>query len=493
MRFVLPPGLEGPALNELRHACFTGGPDNMPFMTRVDLEPGELQLTRQENESGSVESPWVVEGTGTLMTSTATLVERATPYSLVLELARGKVNQLRNQASEWLLSGLQAPASLPAMIHDATISLGRAIARAPSAESAQYAQLAIAKAFDASEQLLRAFIQQVFHIRHQQHPRLDTDLGCRLGAAVPPEPVGKALCDAFNTICLPLTWDTVQTAEKGFRWEPHDEMLDWATASAMHVVGGPLIDFRPQRLPGWLLSRKVNLAAIASSASGYVSTVVKRYRGRIRSWLLTVGGNTSEIPGIGEEEMLWLLVQIAETARQSDPGLELAIGLIQPWGEYLASQPQQHSPFMFADTLVRSGVSLSCLDLEIVMGVSPRGSYCRDLLDLSRLIDLYGQLGLPLQLTLGFPSDSGPDRAASADLQVDAGSWGDGFTPQVQGRWATEFGELALCKPTVRSVQWVHLCDSEPHYFPACGLVDSQGNLKPALESFRQLRATHLQ
>src|SRR5579862_5573153 len=128
MHFALPPDLSGPAFDELRRAFFTGGQDNMPFLTEVALQPGNLTLTRRENESGSVAVPWVIEGIGQLVTTTATLIEKETPYPLVLELARGKVNQLRNQSAEWLLGGLSAPQGLPEAIRDATSSLGRAIA-----------------------------------------------------------------------------------------------------------------------------------------------------------------------------------------------------------------------------------------------------------------------------------------------------------------------------------------------------------------------------
>ena len=77
--------------------------------------------------------------------------------------------------------------------------------------------------------------------------------------------------------------------------------------------------------------------------------------------------------------MLGLTYRLAEAARQVDPSLELIIGIAQPWGEYMALADRTHSPFIFADTLIRSGLNLAALDLEMVMGVTPRGSYCRDL------------------------------------------------------------------------------------------------------------------
>ena len=147
---------------------------------------------------------------------------------------------------------------------------------------------------------------------------------------------------------------------------------------------------------------------------------------------------------------------------------------------------------MYADTLLRSGLNLAGLNVELVMGVSPRGTYCHDLLDISRMIDWYSLLGVPLQITLGFPSHAGKDEHASKELSVNAGRWRDGFNPLTQADWAEQFTALALCKPAVRSVLWTHLDDAQPHDFPACGLVDAIGTAKPAMARLKQLRATHL-
>ena len=117
---------------------------------------------------------------------------------------------------------------------------------------------------------------------------------------------------------------------------------------------------------------------------------------------------TGNVLGLNEDELLWLTVRLAEAAKQIDPGLELSIGIAQPWGEYMALQERTHSPFIFADTLIRSGLQLAALDLELVMGVTPRGSYCRDLLEASRLLDLYALLGVPLRVTLGYPGGGHP-------------------------------------------------------------------------------------
>jgi len=465
LSFQLPDDLPGSAFAELERSCIVGGQDNMPFLTEVTLAPGSLRVSRQEDESGSVLAPWAVDGAGQMLTSTATLIERPTPYPLVIELARGKVNQLRNQASDWLLGGLNMPAALPRSILDATVQFGRAVSATPP--STPLAQSALAQAYAAAEQLVNAYVQQVFHVRHQRQEKLDTTLGVRLeGTTPPPQPVADELSKACNTVCLPMTWSSVEPVEAEFHWDKHDEWLDWAITAGFHVVGGPLIDCAPGRLPKWLWLWEKDLASIASFMCDFVETAVRRYKGRIRTWQLTAGSNVNSLLGLGEDEMLWLTVRLAEAARQCDPNVELVVGIAQPWGEYLASQVRNHSPFVFADTLIRSGLNLAALDLEVVMGTSPRGSYCRDLLDMSRLIDLYSLLGLPLQITLGLPSSSAPDALANPEMQVHGGRWRDGFAPAVQADWASSFTRLALCKPSVRAVQWAHWTDAEPHSFP---------------------------
>jgi hypothetical protein len=224
----------------------------------------------------------------------------------------------------------------------------------------------------------------------------------------------------------------------------------------------------------------------------YVETAVKRYAGKIQSWQLTAASNSATVLELGEDDLLWLTVRLAEVARQVNPNLELIVGISEPWGEYMGVEDRIHSPLIFADTLVRSGLNVAALDLELVMGVTGRGSYCRDLLEASRLLDLYSVLGVPLRVTLGYPSSREPDANAHPELDVAAGHWHGDINADAQANWAAGFTTLALAKHFVRGVHWVHLSDAEPHQFPHCGLFDAQDKPKPALHRLRELRENHL-
>jgi hypothetical protein len=490
--FELPEDLPADEQAQLEHAYVAGGQDGMPYLTRAGVEPGRLELTRDVDESGFLVAPWTVPNAGRFLIASATLIERDRPYQLPLELARGKVNQVRSQAADWHMGGLQMPISLSRQIRNATLAFSKAVTRALPGPARVEAQQALSLGYQAAEGLVQAYVQQLFQMRHVRQPRFDTVLGCRLGQTQPAGEVADQLQQSCNAVCVPFAWGEVEPAEAIYRWEPCDALLGWAEQQGYVVTGGPLIDFSARGLPDWLWLWQRDLSGIAGFMCDYVETVVKRYRGRVRSWQLTAGSNCTEVLSLGEDELLWLTVRLVEAARQVDPSLDLSVGVAQPWGEYLALQERNHSPFVFADTLIRSGVHLTALDLEVMMGVWPRGSYCRDRLELSRLLDLYSLLGVPLQVTLGYPCDAEADAQADPDLGVGAGSWQVGYTPDIQADWASNYLELALCKPFVRAVQWAHLTDADVHQFPNAGLVDAQGQPRPAMERLRELREKHL-
>src|SRR3979490_1623111 len=96
-------------LSELRKAYFAGL-DRTPSRLGIEFRHGLMICHRDNNESGRLFIPWPVEGFGPPIVGTATLAERPEPYCLAVELARGKLNDLRNQLADWKQMGLHAPA-----------------------------------------------------------------------------------------------------------------------------------------------------------------------------------------------------------------------------------------------------------------------------------------------------------------------------------------------------------------------------------------------
>src|SRR2546428_123417 len=157
MTFLLPPELSDEAAQELRHACVAGGPDNMPWPTRVQVESGRLTVQRDVDESGYLIAPWEINGGGRLMATTATLMERPLAYHLLVELARGKVNQLRCQAADWQAGGLQMPASVDEAIHKAGVLFGQAATEGVAAQKAAQARAALELSHRTAEELTQLY------------------------------------------------------------------------------------------------------------------------------------------------------------------------------------------------------------------------------------------------------------------------------------------------------------------------------------------------
>jgi hypothetical protein len=489
MIFLLPADLSPGAVQELERA-WVATPDHMPCATRVQVELNRLIVEREVEESGYLNAPWGIEGVGRLLATTATLMERPLPYRLLVELARGKVNQLRCQAAEWKEDGLLLPATVEELIGCATRAVCRGVLAVSAEEADEAGQSALSLSHQAADRMIRDHIAGSLTLRHGRQPTLKAALSCQVSAA-PAEETATELAGLFDAIDIAFTWSSIEPNHGRYDWASQDAVLDWALKKGLAVTGGPLIDFSAMQLPEWLWLWEADPTSLGRFMSDYVMAALNRYGDRIRRWHLTSASNNTSVLSLGEQDLLWLTINLARVARRAHPGLDLIIRVAQPWCDSMVRDNRRQAAFLFAETLARE-LRLPALDLEIVMGVTPRGSYCRDLLDTSRLLDAYAELGVPLRVTLGYPSASTVDPKADPELCVDAGYWCGGIDQASQAEWANAFVMLALSKPYVEAVNWVSLSDAERHQFPHCGVLDPAGKPKPSLQALQHLRETYL-
>jgi len=491
MTFRVPAGISTSPADDLLRSSLAGGHDRAPTPTRCELRDGLLILEREVNESAPAYIPWEVPRAGRLVVPTTTLMARDRPYHLPAELARGKINQVRNQYADWQAGGLTPAANLDALLQQATHAFTESVMGEESPEADQRADEALALAVEAADALVQRYQEQVYRLRHQRQAKFDTALGCRI-SSVPPRGLDDVVRLAFNSACVPLTWGAIEPTESDYRWSGADAAVAWAADRNLRLFAGPLIDFSEAGLPEYVRKLTADPVSFKSLMCDYVETVVTRYRGKVSRWLITAGANGSSILGLSEEDLIRLTAMAADAAWQIDPNLQLTFGVSRPWGEYLAGPGFEYSPFVYADTLLRAGLPFAGVEAEIFFGTSPRGTFCRDLLETSRLLDLFGLLGVPVQVSLAYPSAASPDPKSITKEKVErAGRWRD-FSLTAQADWASSFAGLALCKSYVSAVVWDHLSDAEPHSLPNAGLVDAAGTIKPAFDRIRVLRETHL-
>lgn len=495
MSFLLPKPLPSAAAATLPEACLAttrGYDDQTPVPTQLRVHDGQLTVTRTQNESGYLLVPWPVEPFGTVAVCTSTLRERAEPYRLVVELARGKLNQVRAQKAEWQTIGLRTGADFERALADATRAFGRAALADSAADADASATRVLEQAHGLADRLARDYVEQMFATRHGTDGPLDTRLAAR-HARAPRGPAAAEYTSAFNAASVCFRWRDVEPNEAQYDWAEADAAVAAAVGAGLPVTIGPVIDLAPGMLPAWAAGWESDLPALAAFMCDYLETAVSRYKGDVRRWVVCAGFNQADAMGLVDDDRLRLAYRLFEAAAQVDPSLELILSVAQPWGDYLGSEDQTISPITFPDDLVRAGVRLSAVELEMRCGTRPRGSFPRDLLDTARILDVFGMLGLPLEVVLSLPSADKPDpRAADHKQTVWKHGWRAGPSPEGQAEWGASLTALALCWPQVRAVTWDHWSDAEPHLIPHSGLLDENGLTKPLLARLRALRAEHL-
>jgi len=467
------------------HRAYISGFDGRIYPTRVELNENVVTCRRPHSDSGKLHVPWPVPNYGRPVLSTTSLRERDEPYLLPLELARGKLATLRDQCAAWELLNMEVPAESRRVEREAFTLLSRAAATSASAQEASaLAAQSIARACDASELLVNAYIEQRLAMRRHSGVHPSMLMGCTLDEAVLDSSAEPIFRQSFNAAVVPLEWRLVEPSEGDCRWDAIDRMVNWCNDHRIIVRGGPLIDLGARGMPEWLSPWQSDFVNMQSFVCDFIETAVSRYTGRIRIWETSAHANTGVALGLTEEGRLALAARSLEAARKTDSDSQLFIRIDQPWSEYQARGQHRLSAFQFVDALVRSNVGLHGVNLEIAMGFRPRGSLLRDRMSLSRLIDAWSQLGIQLHVTLAMPSSDLPDPQAHPDLEVDE-QVGDGaWTERLQAQTAREFVRLLTAKAAVTGIFWSHFHDAQPHRFPQAGLVDADGRIKEGASVF---------
>jgi GH35 family endo-1,4-beta-xylanase len=471
--------------------AYLSGLDQIPWPCRTRLKDNELAIERGVSESGKLHIPFPVTGRGEMMISTGTLMQRDRPYQLEIELARGKLNQVRNQVAEWQSMGLVVTPQIEAAVQRVIEQFSAAVtSQEVPALAAQRAREAIAATVEVGELIADCYVEQALALRHRQMSKLPTLMGLRLDPRVLPATAIAQLLTAFNSVTVPLTWRNVEAGEGDYQWQVFDKQIEWFQSHGVQVCAGPLLRFDNGGLPDWLSLWEGDFEGLLQFAGDYVNAVVSRYRGKVGMWQCAARVNVGDMMGLQEEQKMQLAVRVLEVTRKADPETPAIICFDQPWGEYLRRLEFALSPLHFADALVRAGLQLGGIGLEINLGYYPAGSPPRDRLDFSRMLDLWSYLGLPLHLMLTMPSSDQPDPKARnpSAPQGGLGLW----TPEGQAAWIKRFMPLFFAKSYVQTITWNQLCDSDPHEFSHGGLFDLSNAAKPAFAAIAQLRKRHL-
>lgn len=492
MRFTVHPEGLLDAEADLPRAYISGF-DGRVFASRFEVDRAVVDFRKMNPDSGKLQIPYPVEGFGKPIVSTASLREHEDPYILSLELARGKICQVRNQVATWEGLGMQIPEDFRSVHQEAHHLFAQATAAKPDvAEVTRLADQAIAKAFVATERLANAYVRQRLSVRFKRSPQLPVSFGCSINCVDAPYKLRQPFLETFNAAAVPIEWKQIEPVEGEYNWDSCDELVAWCMENRLLMRGGPLLDLSPKGLPEWLNQWGHDYFNLQSFLCDFVETAISRYAGKVRLWEVSSRVNTGGSFNLNEEERLSLVARTLEIARQSDEEGQLMIRIEEPWGSYLSAGDHRLSPIQFVDALLRCGVGLSGVNLELSVGYQTCGSTPRDLLDLSRLLDQWSMLEVPLNVTLAFPSGSEPDPQAVGDVPVAEASWKSPWSTQAQAEWIESVFPLLMAKQSVVGIYWTHLTDAARHVFPNAGLIDAAGCPKPSFQSILDQRTGKL-
>ena len=146
-------------------------------------------------------------------------MEQPVPYFLPVELARGTLNQLRNQLFEWQAIGLAAPPAVGEKLPVAVVALSWAAVRQDEPEvAAALSQDALRAALDASQLLAAAYAEQALAVRRRGTGKVAAVLGADLETSLLDAYAARQFLAAFNAAVVPIprpTWRPAKAPSPG--------------------------------------------------------------------------------------------------------------------------------------------------------------------------------------------------------------------------------------------------------------------------------------
>lgn len=444
LRLILPENSRWLRIPNDRDMLWING-QRKPALVRLQQIGREL-VFHDEASSGILHVTASLDGSAEWVLPTAILMLRKEPYRLAVELARGQANKLRNLVAEWEREGWQMPEQWVPDLRDLAGRLCTIIQASESSDIDRLASEWLKRSIEVGDQLVLAYS----HWRLQQ--RLDQGdrprFGCIVGSAdwqavsneaghSSSRPSGDFRSITPTGVCeeivIPIDWSEIEDGSGGYNWELLDQRVQNAIDAGFSPTIGPLLDFRPNRLPHWIEHWHSDRAMLVTLLVDIVETVVGRYCDRVRHWVLTTGTNSSQVLGLSVESMEWLTCRLLEAARHIDSQGAYAVGIDQPWGWYAGGKETGAWPVEFLDAVLRGDCQRSPKHSPIWVTVSSAEHARRSLADLTKLLDRFRRLGVPLWIEF----DTGSSNALPADASTE---------------WIESQATVAFAKPWVERV-----------------------------------------
>ena len=255
-------------------------------------------------------------------------MERARPYLLEVELARGTLNRIRNQLATWEQAGLVIPEPIRKRLSNITEVFSRAATSQPDQKkAATLASEVLSEALSLTVALGAAYAQQALSIRHASGNKLVTLLGANLGEKPLEKRVAEHFTRTFNSAIVPMAWNQLAPDEDDYRWDLTETQLKWCKTNDMKICSGPLVSLDGENIPDWLVLWEDDLENLTGLIAQHVRAVVQRFRGRLHVWQAASRVNSGSFLGLSRQDTMRLAIcagrtgQVAQASRMCETTL----------------------------------------------------------------------------------------------------------------------------------------------------------------------------
>ncbi len=438
--------------------------------------PDQIVIQRNVAQSGRLFLLFPFRDLGEIVVGTGTIVERETPFVLDVELARGTLNRLRNQLSNWQEGGLEIPQPLNDRVEEAQVVLSTAIyGREESGTAVECLEQSVRTILDLSVE----FGKQVSDFRKNNEPKRKILFGIESSNGAD-EPLDRF--SQVNTVVVPAGLSCL------YRQDEAETVADniWVRKDFCEgkddqfAIAGPLISARPDGFPKWIQE----LDHIEKRRQAILE-VVRQSCDQLQDQKCDLIHAVSGINGIGHRyltfsQQLHMTIDIVQMIESSNLNMPIIVSFDQPWGERIAWSVGGGQSLQIADTLLRHGCRIDALGLEINLDYWPNGSLIREPTQWTELLDFWSHFGLPLFVFLRMP-------VAETEILVET----EKRLPRQQGilgemnvkqraYFLQSVLPLLLSRPNIQGIIWSH--SDEFGAFSHCGVESPQDAKGPIVK-----------
>ena len=216
LRFrIEPPSLipSGPA-----PSAYITGADGRVHVTRCEVQDGVLNLYRQSSESSTAHIAVCIPDRGQLVLSTTSLPEREHPYHLGVELLRGVLGEVREQAFGWEMAKMSIPDRFRTIQRQAFQFLAAAGgSQEEPATSNSIALSGLKQALNAADILIESYVLQRASGSRTHIAPAPSLLGCTLDATA--LQARNDFVGTFSSARVPIEWRWIEPVEGEYQWE----------------------------------------------------------------------------------------------------------------------------------------------------------------------------------------------------------------------------------------------------------------------------------